>query len=226
MDRKENRQCSNEDNAQHTGGHHRNDWWDIRQCPTRTRGSVTPDVYWGCLRHRSDLEERPRGPPDAKPLGNSCIDYRTVRISKEKDERRTIVGRAANPHCVENWEEDFDIPNSLELDDGILSNPLPMARAKSGGEEKSNQVVSFSVDDPFTNFSDEEDRVKSDKVEPEPPAAADESDDSDWDAQVLYNTLLPPDLPSLIHLSLIHPFNTPFLARSYPLFMSTFLLQA
>eukprot|EP00472_Partenskyella_glossopodia_P010246 CAMPEP_0197538462 /NCGR_PEP_ID=MMETSP1318-20131121/59735_1 /TAXON_ID=552666 /ORGANISM="Partenskyella glossopodia, Strain RCC365" /LENGTH=2527 /DNA_ID=CAMNT_0043096877 /DNA_START=151 /DNA_END=7734 /DNA_ORIENTATION=+ len=79
------------------------------------------------------------------------------------DDKKTIVGRAANPLNKENWEDDFDLPNSLHLDEtgaaGYLSTvPKPLDRAgpKSlwSDEKRSSKPSLEELDDPFAHIDD------------------------------------------------------------------------
>eukprot|EP00467_Chlorarachnion_reptans_P021363 CAMPEP_0114497678 /NCGR_PEP_ID=MMETSP0109-20121206/6462_1 /TAXON_ID=29199 /ORGANISM="Chlorarachnion reptans, Strain CCCM449" /LENGTH=1602 /DNA_ID=CAMNT_0001675095 /DNA_START=315 /DNA_END=5122 /DNA_ORIENTATION=- len=86
------------------------------------------------------------------------------------EEKKTIVGRAANPLNKENWEDDFEIPNSLHLSDNANAylNVLPSGRASTGefylgdklddGKQASADQLDgfFGDEDPFANMSDDD----------------------------------------------------------------------
>jgi len=117
---------------------------------------------------------------------------RSPRKKLKEEKAKTIVGRAANPLHKENWEDDFELPNSFHLNDGILS-PLPGAGTKKAQEElpferKSINIqgdMEYADEDPFANISDFEEKAKSDEIMVESKLDFDEDDDSDWDKEAL-----------------------------------------
>jgi len=111
----------------------------------------------------------------------------TPRDSKDEKQAITIVGRAANPLNKENWEDDFELPTSLHLNDSYLK---PSGKKKGedvwGTDEKGSfpQLEDFPEDDPFANMSDDDDdKGKSDQIGVE-DGDFEDNDSEDWDQQI------------------------------------------
>eukprot|EP00466_Bigelowiella_natans_P017673 jgi/Bigna1/141196/aug1.61_g15904 len=113
---------------------------------------------------------------------HTTLGKKANSATKGDNEAITIVGRAANPLNKENWEDDFELPESLNISEGPYLKALGKNEEVWAPEEKEGSfgVPEFGEEDPLAAMSDDEEKGDAIGVE---SRDFDDSDSEDWDQQ-------------------------------------------